>query len=71
MVPEALDKIFPFVVFGYGFVITGVLNSPLSDLAETRLPARMATQLRAHRGLALVSLVIGALWSLQTLWLGA
>ena len=71
MVPETLDKIFPFIVFGYGFILTGILNSPLSELAETRLPARVAVQMKAHRGLALVCLGVGFLWSMQSLWLGA
>lgn len=70
MTPEKLDLIFPFVVLGYGAVMTLVLNSPLlSDLAEKRLPAAMRDQLKAHRGLGVLCLVIGALWSLQNIWL--
>lgn len=69
MNPEKLDLIFPFVVFGYGAIMTLVLNSPvLSGLAETRLPPQMHHQLKAHRGLGVICLVVGGLWSLQNLW---
>ena len=66
---ETLDNIFPFVVLGYGTITTAVLNSPLLDVAETRLPAKMTEQLKAHRTLALICLGVGFLWSLQSLWL--
>jgi hypothetical protein len=70
MTPEKLDLIFPFVVFAYGVVMTLVLNSPLlSGLAENRLPPHIHHQLKAHRGLGLLCLVVGGLWSLQNIWL--
>lgn len=70
MTPEKLDLIFPFVVFGYGAVITLVLHHPLFvSLAENRLPESVAQQMRGHRGLGLICLVVGAFWSLQNLWL--
>jgi hypothetical protein len=70
MTLEKLDLLFPFIVFGYGALITFVLNQPvLERLAETRLPPPMRAQLQAHRGLALFCLVAGGLWSLQNLWL--
>lgn len=70
MLPERLDFLFPFVVLGYGAVMTLVLNSPLlSELAETRLPAALHQQLKAHRALGLICLVVGGFWSLQNLWL--
>jgi hypothetical protein len=68
--PEKLDFIFPFLVFGYGAVMTLVLNTPaLVELAEHRLPPEVAQQFKAHRGLGLICLVLGGLWSLQNLWL--
>jgi hypothetical protein len=68
--PEKLDLIFPFVIFGYGAIMTGVLNTPaLTELAEKRLPYAMRQQLTAHRGLGLFCLIAGGLWSLQNLWL--
>jgi hypothetical protein len=70
MTPDKLDFIFPFVVLGYGALMTFVLNAPgLSELAEQRLPTDVYRQLIAHRSLSLVCLVIGALWTLQNLWL--
>ena len=57
-------------MFGYGAVLTLVLNLPaLSDLAETRLPYAVCQQLKAHRALGAFCLVAGGLWSLQNLWL--
>lgn len=67
-----LDFIFPFVVFGYGAIMTFVLHfRPLVELAESRLPLEIHKQFNAHRGLALVCLAVGSVWSLQNLWLGA
>lgn len=62
--------IFPFLILVYGVVMTGILCTPLfTELAETRLPASVNQQLKAHRGLGLFCLVAGAFWSLQNLWL--
>ncbi len=70
MTIEKLDFIFPYFVLAYGFLITLVLHWPrLIERAEGRLPPHMLTQLQAHRGLALLCLVVGAFWSLQNLWL--
>lgn len=67
---EKLDFMFPFLIFGYGALMTVVLHTPLfSELAERRLPYAMAQQLRAHRGLGLFCLVAGGFWSMQNLWL--
>ena len=69
MTPQTLDFIFPFLVLSYGLLMTVALNIPaLTQLAETRFPAQLNRQMNAHRGLALVSLVVGARWSLQNLW---
>lgn len=69
MTPEKLDLLFPFFVFGYGAVMTFVLHSPLlSELSERRLPAAMHQQLKAHRGLGFICLLVGGLWSMQNLW---
>ena len=70
MTPEKLDLIFPFVVLVYGLTMTLVLNHPLFiELAERRLSHAVLSQMRAHRGLALVCVGVGGLWSLQNLWL--
>lgn len=66
---HTLDLLFPYFVFAYGALVTLVLNIPfLVELAEHRLPSELGRQLLAHRWLALVCLVVGALWSLQNLW---
>lgn len=70
MRPEQLDFIFPFIVFGYGAIMTFVLNSSLMEIAETRIPIQLLNQFKAHRNLGVVCLVVGALWSLQNLWFG-
>ncbi|NJL25834.1 MAG: hypothetical protein HC902_12110 [Calothrix sp. SM1_5_4] len=60
MTPEKLDLLFPFLVLGYGVTMTLVLNTPFfADLAEKRLPHPVAQQIRAHRGLGLVCLIVG------------
>ena len=70
MLPEKLDLFFPFVVFVYGAIMTLVLHHPFFvTLAEERMPSDMRQQLRSHRGLGLVCLLVGALWSVQNLWL--
>jgi len=70
MTPETLDRIFPFFVAGYGAVMTLVLHSRFfMELAESRLPSELTQQIKGHRGLGLVCLVVGSLWSLQNLWL--
>ena len=70
MTPEKLDLIFPFFVFGYGATMTLVLHHPFFvELAEQRLPGSLLTQIRGHRGLALICLAVGSIWSTQNLWL--
>ena len=70
MTVEKLDYIFPFVVFGYGVVMTFILNNPkLIEIAEQRLPSDMWSQFKAKKVLAMICLVIGSLWSLQNIWL--
>lgn len=69
MTYKEIDFIFPFVVFGYGAVMTLALNTRLIDLAESRLKESVITQFKAHRVLGVACLVIGALWSLQNLLL--
>lgn len=67
---EQLDYLFPFVVFAYGAIMTFTLNFPqLMVLAEKHFPQNLLKQMMAHRVLALVSLIVGSLWSLQNLWL--
>jgi len=65
----ALDFYFPFIVFFYGLVINFVLELPyLVALAQKRMPAQYVSFER-HRKIAIMSLYIGGLWSLQNLWL--
>ncbi len=69
MTYKELDFIFPFIVLGYGAVMTFVLNAPkLMMLAEQKLPSEILQQMKMHRGLGIICLVVGALWSLQNLW---
>ena len=70
MTPEKLDLIFPFFVFAYGAIMTFTLHHPkLQELAETRLPYAVAQQMKAHKSLGLICLVVGGMWSLQNIWL--
>jgi hypothetical protein len=70
MLPEALDRIFPFLLTGYGVVMTFILHSRFfMELAETRMPEAITQQIKAHRLLGLFCLVGGSFWSLQNLWL--
>ena len=70
MTVEKLDLWFPFLVFAYGAIMTFTLHHPFFlDLADRRLPYTVAQQMKGHRGLGLVCLVVGGMWSLQNLWL--
>ena len=70
MTYQELDFIFPFIVFGYGALMTFVLNSPfLLKIAEEKFTYELNQQMKAHRGLALICLLVGSIWSLQNLWL--
>jgi hypothetical protein len=63
-----LDYYFPFVVFIYGLVINFVLEIPhLVALAKKQMPSQHATFER-HRKIAVLSLYVGGLWSLQNIW---
>lgn len=67
---DKLDLIFPFVVLAYGATVTLVMSSTrLVDRAEQAFPDAVVQQLKAHRILAQVCLVVGLAWSLQTLCL--
>ena len=69
MTYQQLDNFFPFFVLAYGALMTIVLNIPaLADLAEKKFPPPLLQQMNAHRALAIVSLVVGAFWSLQNIW---
>lgn len=70
MTAGQLDHIFPYFCFLYGVLMTVALNlAPVVRLAEERLPVALAAQWKAHRGLALICLTVGAAWILQDLWL--
>ena len=64
-----LDFYFPFIVFFYGLVINFVLEIPhFVALAQKRMPSQYAT-FEKHRKIAVLSLYVGGLWSLQNIWL--
>jgi hypothetical protein len=66
---STLDFYFPFIVFFYGLVINFVLEIPhLFNLAKAKMPSQYAT-FQKHRKIAIVSLYVGGIWSLQNLWL--
>jgi hypothetical protein len=67
--PNQLDTIFPYFVFFYGLIVIVALTNPLTAKLEDRLAIELKKQLEAHRWLAQLSLWIGAIWSLQNLWL--
>lgn len=70
MTYEKLDFIFPFFVLAYGVMMTVVMTHPtLVRLSEERMPEPVHRQLKAHRFLGFICLLIGSLWSLQNLWL--
>ena len=70
MTLNQLDKIFPFTIFIYGALLTFVLHSPrLMEIAESKFPSDLIQQLKVHRVLAIVCLVIGFFWSLQNIWI--
>lgn len=63
-----IDFYFPFFVFFYGLVLTFVLEIPFFlKLAQDKIPVYHA-QFERHRHIALISLYVGGLWSLQNLW---
>lgn len=70
MTIQQLDAIFPYFVFFYGALLTFVLhNDFLTNLAKEKFPPQLVAQMNGHRALALCSLFVGGLWSLQHLWL--
>jgi hypothetical protein len=64
---QQLDFYFPFIIFGYGVIMTLVLNSSLVERAETVFPQALIAQFKASRVLGFVCLFFGGLWSLQNL----
>lgn len=69
MTHQQLDFWFPVIVFAYGFLMSMVLNNqPLMELAQKKFPPPLLQQMSSHRYLAVICLVVGALWSLQNMW---
>lgn len=69
MTYKELDMIFPYFVFGYGLIMTLVLNTDfLLKIAEEKLPRTMYMNFMGHRYLGLICLLVGSLWSLQNIW---
>lgn len=70
MTLQELDYWFPFIVAGYGLIMTFTLFHPkLVQLAEERLPYETLVAFKAKKGLALICLSVGSLWALQNIWL--
>ena len=70
MTYQELDFIFPFIVFGYGALMTFVLHMPmLMEIAEQRFPQELLAQMKGHRSLAIICLFVGSFWSLQNIWM--
>ncbi len=66
---QELDYYFPFLVFFYGLVILFVLEIPqLVARAKKQMPQQLGA-FEKHRKLAVLSIWIGGLWSLQNIWL--
>ena len=67
---KQLDFYFPFVVLVYGLTMTIVLSSPkLKTVARENLSRDQFQQFFLKKPVALVCLGVGALWSLQNIWL--
>lgn len=70
MISDSLDLFFPHFLLAYGAIMSLILNVPFFvALADQQLPPTITLQIRSHRMLAFVALVVGAFWSLQNLWL--
>jgi len=67
MTVKELDYFFPFIVFGYGFVMTLIFQSGLINLASGRIPEPLIRQFHTNRALGFFCLIIGGLWALQNL----
>ncbi|MCB0412188.1 MAG: hypothetical protein KDD22_06650 [Bdellovibrionales bacterium] len=66
---QTLDWIFPFVVLGYGAMATLALSlEPYLQRQASRIPESYLRQLKGHRVMAFICLIVGGLWSLQNLW---
>jgi hypothetical protein len=65
---QTIDFYFPFIVFFYGLAINFVLEIPyLVAIARKEMPSQYAT-MEKHRKIAILSLYIGGIWSLQNIW---
>lgn len=66
---EWLDKLVPWVAFGYGCIMIFVFQQPaLVKLAQTRIPEPHRSRFLSHMPLAWICLFAGGLWILQDLW---
>ena len=64
-----LDRLFPFFLLIYGFFVLSVLEIPFFQRVLEAQTHSVFSALKSRRTLAWCSLVIGALWSMQNLWL--
>ncbi len=73
---ETLDKIIPWLAFGYGavmiFVLQILMDSPaFAKMANERIPEPHRSRFFSHLPLAWICLLVGSAWILQGLWLSA
>lgn len=67
---EIVDSIFPYVIFGYGAIVTVIMHFPfLMELGRKRIPDETLRRMQSHAHLAQICLWVGGLWILQTIWL--
>ncbi len=66
---HSIDFIFPYFVFFYGAFITFVLEIPVIRDLAAKQQSQAFHALLLRREFALTCLIIGALWTLQNIWL--
>lgn len=67
---QELDYYFPFVVTAYGLIVTWLTQAEWAQKAIERLPSDIQARFHGHKGLALICLLVGSIWSLQNVLLG-
>jgi hypothetical protein len=64
-----LDFYFPFFIFFYGLVMIVVLENPFFRRLGRERMTQYYEQFELHRKVAIFSLCLGGLWSMQNMWL--
>lgn len=65
---QQIDALAPIVIFSYGFIVTLGFALLPAELFEKYQSHPFVAQLQSRRTFAVLSLVVGALWSLQNIW---